>query len=75
MSLKVASTVITGLLLDSTKKINIFSKLLNCACIYTYKEQLNANLTPVGKQPTRIGIFARACRCIYRHTHMPQVTC
>ena len=35
--------------------------------------QLNANLTPTGKQPTQIGILTHIRGCVYRHTCMPQV--
>ena len=31
--------------------------------------QLNANLTPAGKQPVRFGIFTHTHGCVYRHTH------
>ena len=35
--------------------------------------QLNANLTPAGKRPARIGIFTRTCGCVYWHIRMPRV--
>ena len=37
--------------------------------------QLNANLTPAGKQPVWICTFNRACGCVYRHTRTPPVIC